>query len=338
MPGPLRIRFAALAIALLALAQRADGQLVYAGEWGGFGTGPTQFKYPTGIALSPSSGDVYVSDGGNNRVTRFTPEGEFVQYIALSGSTPGRVLAPDHLAFSPANGDLYVTDKNNNRVQRFTPDGAFVLQWGQQGPGPGQFLAPWGIGIDAAGDVYITSRDQERVQKFTEAGVYLGEFGFPGTGPGQFRKPHDVLVDTEGNVYVSDVERHDIQKFDATWSYVLQWGSPGSVPGQFLHPHHLAFLDGGVIVVDWLEHPHGGRLTSFTVDGALTGVVVEGPQGTAPLQFHTIYAFDRDAQGTWYVIEWGNHRVQKLRSPAVAVDEPERRSFGSMKAGFRRGR
>jgi hypothetical protein len=133
-------------------------------------------------------------------------------------------------------------------------------------------------------------------------------------------KPHSIVTDAEGNVYASDVERHDVQKFDASGNYLLQWGSPGSLPGQFLHPHHLTYTGGEIVVVDWLEHPHGGRLTSFTTSGVLTDVLVSGSQGTAPLQFHTIFQAATDGQGTWWVIEWGNHRVQKMRDEAVGVE------------------
>lgn len=328
----------ALALAPVLVAGSGSAELAFVAQWGDSGTGPMQFRYPTALVLSPTSGDLYVSDGGNNRVTRFTPDGAFVEYVALPGATPGRVLAPDQLAFSPTNGDLYVTDKTNHRVTRLTPEGDFVLMWGSFGTGPGQFAAPWGIHIDAAGIVYVTSRDQTRVQKFTETGAYVGEWGFPGTGPGQFQKPHGVLTDLEGNIYVSDVQRHDIQKFDAAGSYVLQWGSPGSLPGQFLHPHHMSLHEGQLVVVDWLEHPHGGRLTQFTPEGGMAGVIVEGTQGTGELQFHTIFAAAQDGAGSWYVIEWGNHRVQKMRSTAVGVEEPRRASWGSLKAGFRRGK
>jgi DNA-binding beta-propeller fold protein YncE len=292
----------------------ARAEMSYVTEWGSFGSGPTQFDSPTGIALSPG-GDVYVSDSGNNRISRFGPDGQFVASYGALGGGAGQFREPNHLQFSPTNGDLYVTDLGNARIQRLTPDGDFVLAWGSQGQGPGQFLAPWGIHVDAAGDVWVACRDQTRIQKFTEDGAFLEQWG----APGLFPKPHGIVTDADGNVYVSDVIRHDVQKFDALGGYLLQWGSPGSDPGQFLHPHHLTYIGGEIVVVDWLEHPHGGRLTSFTTSGELSAVLVSGSQGTAPLQFHTIFQAATDGLGTWYVIEWGNHRVQKMGDVAVGA-------------------
>ncbi len=310
----------AAALVSFAFAPGTSGaQLVYVTHWGEYGQGPGQLAYPTGIAVAPD-GHVYVSDGWNNRICRFTPDGKFVASFGGAGSGPGKFQGPDHLQFSPTNGDLYVTDKNNHRIQRFTESGAFVLQWGSFGTGPGQFAAPWGIHVDSAGDVWVVSREQTRLQKFTENGVFLTQWGIPGTGFGQFLKPHGIATDEAGNIYVSDVERHDIQKFDAFGEYLLEWGSPGSLPGQFLHPHHLTYRSSEIVVVDWLEHPHGGRLTAFTTEGTLTGVLVAGSQGTGELQFHTPYGVAYDPQGLWYVAEFGNHRVQKLREGAVAVE------------------
>jgi DNA-binding beta-propeller fold protein YncE len=160
-----------IALALIASAPEfATAELTYVTQWGGYGVGPAQFNYPTGIALGPN-GHVYVTDGGNNRVSRFTPDGEFVDTIGGFGNGPGQFNRPDHLHFSPTNGDLYITDLNNHRVQRFTPDGDFVLMWGSFGNGPGQFAGPWGIHVDSSGSVWVVSQGQKRIQKFTENGA-----------------------------------------------------------------------------------------------------------------------------------------------------------------------
>jgi hypothetical protein len=118
---------------------------------------------------------------------------------------------------------------------------------------------------------------------------------------------------------VSDVVRHDIQKLDGSGNYILQWGAPGSAPGEFLHPQDMTLVDGEIVVTDFLEHPHGGRLTSFTTSGVLTDVLVSSSYGTGPLQFDSISDAAYDGWGTWYVVDWGNHRIQKLRSSTVGL-------------------
>ena len=307
-------------------------ELSFVTQWGGYGQGPGQLAYPTGVAIAPS-GDVFVSDGWNNRLCRFTPDGQFVAIIGSSGSGPGQFQGPDNLQFSPTNGDLYVTDKNNNRVQRLTESGAFVLQWGSYGTGPGQFDAPWGIHVDAAGNVWVTSREQFRVQKFTENGQFLLEFGVQGTNPSQFLNPHGIATDELGNLYIDDVYRCDVQKFDSALNFLLKWGSEGLGPGQFLHPEHICHANGLIVVVDFWIHPHAGRLTSWSTSGVFEETMVAGPAGTCDMCFDNAYAAARDAQGYWYVVEWANHRIKKLREAAVGVDELASAASGSRVLG-----
>ena len=54
------------------------------GARGGWGTGNTQFKVPTKLALGPD-GDLYVTDAGNSRVTRFTNDVAWAQ-IDIAGT------------------------------------------------------------------------------------------------------------------------------------------------------------------------------------------------------------------------------------------------------------
>src|SRR5262245_1878446 len=96
-------------------APSATAALTYVMDWGSFGSGPTQFAYPLGIALSPG-GDIYVADGANNRVSRYTADGQFVAIYGSFGTAAGQFREPNHLMFSPTNGDLYVTDLNNQRI------------------------------------------------------------------------------------------------------------------------------------------------------------------------------------------------------------------------------
>ena len=70
--------------------------------WGSTGPGPGQFYHAHGIALDPSSGDVYVSDQGN-----------FNSEVSHPDAVPG--------------------------ISKFTSDGKFITKWGSEGTGNGQF-------------------------------------------------------------------------------------------------------------------------------------------------------------------------------------------------------
>ncbi len=88
-------------------------------KWGSYGSGDGQFYGPYGIAVD-ASGNVYVTDSGNNRVQKFTSNGTFITKWGSQGSEDGQFSGPDGIAVD-ANGNVYVVDRSNHRIQKFAP-------------------------------------------------------------------------------------------------------------------------------------------------------------------------------------------------------------------------
>ena len=57
----------------------------FGSSFGGKGSGNGQFREPSGVAVSDSSGDVYVVDKGNNRVEYFSSTGTYLGQFNGSG-------------------------------------------------------------------------------------------------------------------------------------------------------------------------------------------------------------------------------------------------------------
>jgi hypothetical protein len=69
--------------------------------------------------------NLYVLDGGNNRVLIFNPQGKFVRKFGKKGGGPGELMAPVGLAITSA-GEIAVTDLGRPAVSLFKKDGTFV--------------------------------------------------------------------------------------------------------------------------------------------------------------------------------------------------------------------
>lgn len=204
------------------------------------GTAQGEFKRPQGICTDPD-GNIYVADTRNNRIQKFSPQGEFVTVFGAWGSDPGQFGGEGPLGVAvDERGFVLVTDSHtatggNHQVQRFDPDGDFVGQFGSHGTGPDQFggampvreygydfgpgigpgpIGPAGITVNTNqdlllernnryGDIFVADCDNDRVQMFQGTGAPMATLGV-----GTVRRPRQVAVDASDRVYVSGVHRH----------------------------------------------------------------------------------------------------------------------------------
>ena len=86
------------------------------GEWG---PGKGQFRFPMGICAD-EFGYLYIADTLNNRVLKYTSDGDLVRQIGLPGTRKGELSLP-HGLFVNNYGELFVCDYGNGRVQKFSP-------------------------------------------------------------------------------------------------------------------------------------------------------------------------------------------------------------------------
>jgi DNA-binding beta-propeller fold protein YncE len=97
---------------------------VFSSKWGTFGTGSGQFNQPICVALD-SSGNVFVTDGGNHRIQKFTSTGGFLASWGTFGTGLSQFRGPTGIAVE-SSGAVYVYDTYNNRIQKFRNDGGFI--------------------------------------------------------------------------------------------------------------------------------------------------------------------------------------------------------------------
>jgi DNA-binding beta-propeller fold protein YncE len=92
----------------------------YITQWGSGGTGNGQFNQPIGVATD-ASGNVYVTDYGNNRIQEFTSAGVYATQWGSAGTGNGQFNHPYGVA-TDASGNVYIADQYNARIQKFGQD------------------------------------------------------------------------------------------------------------------------------------------------------------------------------------------------------------------------
>ncbi len=199
--------------------EQFDAQGSFLAQWGSFGdTGgalgdPFMLYGPRDVAIAPD-GNILVSDTGNKRIVKFTPEGQFVQQWGGLGSLEGQFSEPVGVAVG-ADGQAYVADTWNQRVQRFGSGMIYAGQWPVVGwesllPANKPYLA-----VDSLGNVYVTAPEYHWIARYSPTGQLLSVWGAYGTALAGLNMPSAIALDRDDNLYVVDSGNNRVLKYAA---------------------------------------------------------------------------------------------------------------------------
>ncbi len=119
-------------------------------QWGKFGEGPGDFRYP-GILAKNKNNEIYVVDVLNTRVQKFDPFGNFIYDIGSWGVVPGSLFRPKGVAIDRKNR-LFVSDSYMGLVQVFTDPGRFLGVVCENNEKK-HFVTPVGLFVDYKKDI-----------------------------------------------------------------------------------------------------------------------------------------------------------------------------------------
>ena len=245
---------------------------------GGLATS-AQLNVPRGVAVD-GSGNLYVSDSGNNRVRRVDTGTGVITTVAGNGTgdfsgdggpaTRASLTAPRGLAVDGATG--VIATVAGNGIKGFSGDG---------GPATNASLDnPLGVAVDGTGNLYITDTLNHRIRRVDGAtGIITtvagnGESGISGDGgpatSASLDLAVDVAVDGSGNLYIGDAQNNRIRKVDGATGVITTVAGTG-----------IAVFSGD-----------GGPATRARLNTP-TGIVVDGT-------------------GNLYIADFGNHRIRRV--------------------------
>ena len=114
-------------------------------EWGKFGEGPGEFRYPGMLAINEYN-EIFVVDVLNTRVQKFDPFGKFIADIGSWGVLPGKLFRPKGVAVDK-NNRVFISDSYMGVVQVFSDLGDFIGVICENNKNR-KFTTPVGIVID----------------------------------------------------------------------------------------------------------------------------------------------------------------------------------------------
>lgn len=199
------------------------------------GTGATaSFFIPLGVAVD-LAGNVYVADGGNQRIRKVTSAG-VVTTLAGSGTpayndgtgTGADFSGPSAVAVD-GSGNVYVADQTNQRLRFVSPAGVVTTLAGSgtatfaDGTGTAaSFNYLFGIAVDG-GNVWVADSSNQRIRKMTASGMVSTLAGSSSSNPltdgigaaATFAHPDGIALDASLNAYVADTDHQTIRVVSA---------------------------------------------------------------------------------------------------------------------------
>ena len=265
---------------------------------------PNAFYRPTELAIDGQS-NIYVVDGGNQRVQKFDKDGNFILMWGGPGAGDGQFLfnvPPAHYGSITVDKDgyVYVTD-HHNRVQKFDSNGNFLMKFGDTGYPDGEFYNLYGIAVDDQGNIYTTDWTKYEIQKFDSEGQFIQKWEVPSCKQGGISSPSNLVVDGQGQLYVTNMSGNCVQKLNNQGNLLKQWGELGNAESQFNKPLGIALDAQGNVYVSDNEN---SRIQKFDSNGKFLAEF-------KPFSYPVGIAVD--SEGYVYVVEIVSARLQKLR-------------------------
>jgi len=245
-----------------------------------------------------ASGNLLLSDVGNNRVFQISPSG-ILSVVAGNGlygfsgdggpAADAALANPNGLAVDGA-GNVFVADTGNFVIRKVSRDGSITTFAGDDqinGPAnPGAFYLLGEIVVDTAGNLFLQDTYNNVVRKVSPDGIVTtvagdGKSGYSGdNGPAVSAKldfgqsPADLALDGAGNLYIADAGNNRIRKV-----------SP----------------DGIIVTIA------GNGTSDYAGDNGLaTAAALSFPTGVAV-----------DGAGNIYIADFGNNVIRKVSPSGV---------------------
>jgi len=220
----------------------ADEEWLPAGEVAKIPEG--QIEGACGLAISPLTHVLYVSDYYHRAVRRFSLAGNYSGSQSLAGGDPRlEINSYDAVCALAADGagNLYAHEFHQ-AVERLLP--------GEQSVDDGEST---GVAVDDAGNVYVDDRTYVAVY---EAPVEAGEEPAEKIGLGSLVDAYGVAVDSKaGKVYVPDAADETVKVFEPSASLAVPVGTIDGPPGIGFNS-----LFNGALAVDASETEGEGHL------------------------------------------------------------------------------
>ena len=308
-----------------------------------------QLFRPGGIAIDGSE-NIYISDGGNNRIRMIAANTDVITTIGgnglappLSGPSPSAsndgpalqiAIAPSALAVD-SSGAAYFVD--GARIRKLA--GGMITSVagnggsghsGDKGPATSAQISPVGVGVSRSGIIYIPESAYIRqvingtITTIAGTGVagFAGDNGLAANA--QLFDPISIAADNSGAVYVADSNNARVRKIAGGFITTVAgqgfvfYNGDGPALTTDLDPYSLAVDSSGNVVIadrynNRIRKLAAGAISTIAGNGSYNFFGDGGPATSAALGLSMgVNGMALDATGNLYFVDSLNNRVRKV--------------------------
>ncbi|CAF1380989.1 unnamed protein product [Adineta steineri] len=293
---------------------------------GSNGSSLYKFNQPLGISITDND-ILYIADKMNHRVVVIHLDSTKETFSIGSGDgfKPVQFSIPHDIFIF--NTSLYVLEQGSHkRVQKMLLNGSDPITV----PSVTGLISPTYLYIDINGSIYVSDIYYHSVFVFrsnsTNGSIVAGT-GVKGSTNETLDSPYGIYVNNVGTIYIADRYNNRIMKWLAgELSGVRVAGNEiaGNSSTQLNSPTYIIVDENDYM---YISEAFSARVTRWAPNSTCGTCIVgcSGNYGSAPSQLERPHSLAFDSNGSLYVSDYGNHRVQKfqlLNSP-VPYNQPK---------------
>ena len=122
------------------------------------GNAPGDLCKPENLAVDENTGNIFIIEAGNKRVSIFSPKGEFITFFGKENLT-----SPKGIAIHGNN--IYISDTGSNSVLHYALLDLKLLK--QMGGTSSEFWLPYQLAVHSSGTVFVADCGKDRIKVLT---------------------------------------------------------------------------------------------------------------------------------------------------------------------------
>jgi len=256
--------------------------------------GEKKFKRPVGVCIGLND-EILIIDALNQ-------EGVILDHnltvVRTFGQGHGDSKLNNPVGVAVSHNAIAVSEEKEHVVKKFSLEGDYLSKLGSFGKEDGQFNRPQGLCFSSKGLLFVVDRDNHRIQVFDKQ-QFTYKFG--DEGPGYVHTPCDIFISKLDRVFVSDWSSNRcINMYYEDGQFISKIDCIGK-------PLAIAVTPDDCILA---SNDTENQLVVHKFNPSKTFRL--GQKGNKAGEFRHIQGIAVSSNGTTYVTESGNDRLQVI--------------------------